>query len=206
MLSCSDLRHVYARTSKCRNRLPSSLLIRVSLVRSQRGPPIESTTYRDLGATVADGCHHCVTGPQTRRSLHSPAEDAFPTGCFVISRSAVRVRSPAPIESITYRDSRDRRLRLCRHYVEANPPHRAARSSAARQHRERLRRTPRWAALAPGVNNSSSIAVRCRRAAAVAGKVSGLRGRCARPSRHRRFGFARPIAVQLVARIRGAKR
>ena len=49
------------------------------------------------------------------------------------------------------------------------------------------------------VNNSSSIAVRCRRAAAVAGKVSGLRGRCARPSRHRGSGFARPIAVQLAA-------
>ena len=97
------------------------LLIRVSLVRSQRGPPIESITYRDLGATVADGCHHYVTGPQTRRSLHSPAEDAFPTGCFVISRSAVRVRSPAPIKSITYRDSRNRRLRLCRHYVGKLP-------------------------------------------------------------------------------------
>ena len=49
------------------------------------------------------------------------------------------------------------------------------------------------------VNNSSSIAVRCRRAAAVAGKVSGLRGRCARPSRHRGSGSARPIAVQLAA-------
>ena len=40
---------------------------------------------------------------------------------FVISRSAVRVRSPAPIKSTTYRVSRDRRLRPCRHYVGKSP-------------------------------------------------------------------------------------
>ena len=37
------------------------------------------------------------------------------------TRSAVRVRSPAPIESITYRSYRDKRLRLCRHYVGKSP-------------------------------------------------------------------------------------
>ena len=38
---------------------------------------------------------------------------------FVISRSAVRVRSPAPIESTTYRDMQPSGIRLCQQHGPA---------------------------------------------------------------------------------------
>ena len=41
---------------------------------------------------------------------------------FVMSRSAVRVRSPAPIESITYRDVRPGEVGLCQHHVPPSQP------------------------------------------------------------------------------------
>ena len=41
---------------------------------------------------------------------------------FVISRSAVRVRSPAPIESITYRDMQPGGVGLCQHHVPPSRP------------------------------------------------------------------------------------
>ena len=128
------------------------LLIRVSLVRSQRGPPIESITYGSSSVAGPDGCHHSVTRPQTCRSLHSPDENRpanFPTGCFVISRSAVRVRSPAPIESTTYRDPDWNASAVCHHGVTNHQAAGRHRHTTGPSRRGRLNSSYAGSAVAP---------------------------------------------------------
>ena len=113
----------------------------------QRGPeplPASSTTWRASSFPVNHpqpgvhgavqgfeslAAHHCfltclgdLSPPRPRRRSLRPPSSSTPGRDGVISRSAVRVRSPAPIESITYRDVRPGEVGLCQHHVPPSLP------------------------------------------------------------------------------------
>ena len=64
-------------------------------------------------------CPNCRRLPSVRNPGTAYKRNS---ACFVISRSAVRVRSPAPIESITYRDIQPGGGGLCQQHVPPFQP------------------------------------------------------------------------------------